>query len=62
MGQRGSLSEPYYYHSAGFDLLFEFNLFRVPFPLTGGARFVYLFNENDIRLYPIILGVVLAFY
>jgi hypothetical protein len=61
MGRSSSSQDPYYYHSAGFDLHVEFNLFTFPVPLTGGARFVYRFNDNEIRLYPLILGAELVF-
>jgi hypothetical protein len=61
IGRSSSSQDPYYYHSAGFDLHVEFNLFTFPVPLTGGARFVYRFNDNEIRLYPLILGAELVF-
>ena len=56
-----STNDPSYYQSAGFDLEIEFNLFTIPVPLTGGARFVYRINDNEIRLTPLILGAELVF-
>lgn len=58
---RSSTQDPSYYQSAGFDLQIEFNLFTIPVPLTGGARFVYRFNDNVIRITPLILGAELVF-
>ncbi|PID92667.1 MAG: hypothetical protein CSA96_01975 [Bacteroidetes bacterium] len=38
------------FRSVGIDLRFDFNLFRIPFPVSLGSRFIYLPATEDVRV------------
>ena len=61
MGRSSGVQDPSYYHSAGYDLQIEYNLFTLPISLTSGVRFVYRFTDNEIWITPLILGAELVF-
>jgi len=48
-----------FYRSAGFDVLADVNLFRLPVTINLGLRLAYRFTDRGLRIEPLVLGIAL---